>query len=269
MRSSYTLPILALLPTFTLATSTKVWKEPDLRPHTTADEPPHSILLALNRTVYDVTGSPRFYGPGGPYHHFTGRDASRAWVTECWDDEAQLTWRMDGLEAMFMPRYLDELMDDLAGGREVEGMESLGGMGVGREQMVQMAKMSVQKTGGVSEKKRAQRREEDAVEAKGKVEEALRHWVGFFEGKYEVVGSVEYVEDETPAPPAICEKAMQKRPVKGGKLEGLMGMAGMMGDGGPGAKGQAEEMPDFVKERLRQKEAAANDGEGFDERDEL
>lgn len=244
--------------------SAKVWKEAELRPHTTVEEAPNSILIAINRTVYDVSDSPKFYGPGGPYHHFTGRDASRAWVTECWDDEDQLTWRMDGIEEMFMPRYLDEMMDDLASGEEIAGMDSLDKMGVGKEQLVSMAKITAQKFGGVSKKKRAQRREEDAVEAKQKADDGLKHWVGFFEGKYPVVGTVEY-DESRPAPPPICDKAMGKRPMKQGKLEGLMGglnniMGSKQGEG-------KEEMPDFVKEKLKQKAAsAADDGE---ERDEL
>lgn len=128
----------------------------------------------------------------------------------------------------------------------------------------------------MSKKKRAQRREEDAAEAKGKVEEALKHWVGFFEGKYPVVGNVEYDEEGTAAAPPVCEKAMKKQPIKGGKLESLMknmgGMGGMMG--GQGADGGKEgQMPDFVKERLKQKEAAAaasgNEVEDVEDRDEL
>lgn len=258
------LPLLAYLcSTSYAADPTKVWSEADLRPHTDGD----SILIAINRTVYDVSSSPKFYGPGGPYHHFTGRDASRAWVTECWDDEDQLTWRMDGLEEMFMPKYLDEVMDDLASGKDVEGMDDLGGMGLAKEQVAQMAKMSVDKTGGVSKKMRAKRREEDLVEAKGKVDEALKHWIGFFEGKYAVVGTVEYDDKDTPEPPKICEKAMKKRPIKGGKLDSVMqGMAGMMGGAGADGKG-TEGMPDFVKDKLKQK--PADDLEDADMHDEI
>ena len=35
------------------------------------------ILMALNGTVYNVTQGKAFYGPGGSYHIFAGRDASR------------------------------------------------------------------------------------------------------------------------------------------------------------------------------------------------
>lgn len=39
------------------------------------------ILMAVNGTVYDVTKGKRFYGPGGPYASFAGRDASRNLAT--------------------------------------------------------------------------------------------------------------------------------------------------------------------------------------------
>ncbi|KAJ9586268.1 hypothetical protein L9F63_020088, partial [Diploptera punctata] len=35
------------------------------------------ILVAVNGKVFDVTKGKRFYGPGGPYSAFGGRDASR------------------------------------------------------------------------------------------------------------------------------------------------------------------------------------------------
>ena len=35
------------------------------------------VLVAVNGRVYDVTKGTRFYGPGGPYSGFAGRDASR------------------------------------------------------------------------------------------------------------------------------------------------------------------------------------------------
>lgn len=39
------------------------------------------VLVAVNGNVYDVTKGKRFYGPGGPYAAFGGRDASRCLAT--------------------------------------------------------------------------------------------------------------------------------------------------------------------------------------------
>jgi len=39
------------------------------------------ICVAVNGKVFDVTRGKRFYGPGGPYSGFAGRDASRGLAT--------------------------------------------------------------------------------------------------------------------------------------------------------------------------------------------
>ena len=220
--------------------------EADLRAYDGTDDS-KPIYLAINGTIYDVSASPAFYGPGGHYHHFTGRDASRAWVTECWDSEDQLTWRMDGIEKMFMPRYLDEELEKFKSGGDFD--LDLGGM-IPREQIVAMADAALKRLGTVTDSQKAARRKEDEAEAKQKVHDTLAHWVAFFanNAKYEAVGAVVYDEDGTPAPPALCESAMKKRQIKGGLLDSLMDVSAMGRKNDPAAADK--EMPDFVKARL-------------------
>lgn len=54
------------------------------------------IYLAVNGTVYDVTGNPSSYGPLGSYVFFTGTDAARAFVTGCF--KTDLTHDLRGLD---------------------------------------------------------------------------------------------------------------------------------------------------------------------------
>eukprot|EP00897_Mesotaenium_endlicherianum_P005964 jgi/Mesen1/5396/ME000268S04592 len=41
-------------------------------------DPKEPLLIAIRGVIYDVSRSRGFYGPGGPYEAFAGRDASRA-----------------------------------------------------------------------------------------------------------------------------------------------------------------------------------------------
>jgi membrane-associated progesterone receptor component len=43
------------------------------------------ILLAIEGRVFDVTKGSSFYGPGGPYGNFAGRDASRGMAKQSFD----------------------------------------------------------------------------------------------------------------------------------------------------------------------------------------
>ncbi|KAL7740431.1 hypothetical protein ACLKA6_013225 [Drosophila palustris] len=52
----------------------------ELRPYD-GNQPDGRVLVAVNGSVYDVTKGKRFYGPGGPYATFAGRDASRNLAT--------------------------------------------------------------------------------------------------------------------------------------------------------------------------------------------
>lgn len=236
--------------------------ETELRSFDGTDET-KPIYLAIDGTIYDVSASPTFYGPGGHYHHFVGRDATRAWVTECWDSADQLTWRMDGVEKMFTPRYMDEELEKAKAGGDVD--LDLGGM-IGRDHLIYMADVALQRLGTVTDSQKAKRREDDEKEAKQKVHDTLAHWKDFFakNGKYKAVGTVEYDEDGTPPPPAFCENALEKRPLKGGMLDAIMDLANM----GRKADGsERQDMPDFVKARLDQenKQKAQDDEATKDE----
>ncbi|KAM7192939.1 cytochrome b5-like heme/steroid binding domain containing protein [Naviculisporaceae sp. PSN 640] len=53
------------------------------------------VYLAVRGRVFDVTRGRNFYGPGGPYANFAGRDASRGLACGSFDEE-MLTKDLDG-----------------------------------------------------------------------------------------------------------------------------------------------------------------------------
>lgn len=56
------------------------------------NQPDGRVLVAVNGSVYDVTKGKRFYGPGGPYAAFGGRDASRGLATFSVTSNDQAEW---------------------------------------------------------------------------------------------------------------------------------------------------------------------------------
>lgn len=59
-------------------------------------DPSLPIYLAINGSVYDVSAKPLTYGPGGPYGFFSGRDAVRAFITGCFEQD--LTHDLRGID---------------------------------------------------------------------------------------------------------------------------------------------------------------------------
>lgn len=67
------------------------------------------IYVAVRGVVYDVTSRASFYGPGGPYHLFAGREAGRALALGSLDEQdvASPYPRLDDLQ----PAELEALRD--------------------------------------------------------------------------------------------------------------------------------------------------------------
>jgi predicted heme/steroid binding protein len=153
-------------------------------------DPALPIYLAINATVFDVSASPQTYGPGGSYHVFSGRDATRAFVTGCFQQD--LTGDLRGVEGMFIPV-------------EDEEDEEGGGMGLSKGQ-------------------KKIRAEQEKREARKKVAKEVERWVQFYRGssKYFEVGRVIDVSDgdgsgkegEGAEAPILCEAAEMARPTR-------------------------------------------------------
>lgn len=147
-------------------------------------DPSLPIYLAVNGSVFDVSANRPTYGPGGSYHFFSGRDATRAFVTGCFQED--LTPDLRGVEEMFIP---------------VDGED---------EDEV------------LSEEEKEARREEDLRNAWERVRKQVDHWEGFFRkhkdyvevGK--VVGGEELGEKRE-----LCAGAKKQKPKrKKGKGKG-------------------------------------------------
>ncbi|KAH7677456.1 membrane-associated progesterone receptor component protein [Dioscorea alata] len=61
-------------------------------------DPKKPLLMAIKGQIYDVSRSRMFYGPGGPYALFAGRDASRALALMSFDHN-DLTGNLEGLSS--------------------------------------------------------------------------------------------------------------------------------------------------------------------------
>ena len=145
------------------------------------NDPTKPIYLAINGTIFDVSAGARMYGPGGGYHGFAGRDASRSFVTGCFAEDR--TPDMRGVEEMFLP--VEDEDEDLSSRYwTAEELEAL--------------------------------REEELAVARQKAHDALAHWVRFFSNsdKYIEVGKVKREDGWLERLPRreLCQAAMKARP---------------------------------------------------------
>ncbi|KAJ1664054.1 Dihydrodipicolinate synthase [Coemansia sp. RSA 1813] len=70
--------------------SKKVPAKRDFTPHELAEcngkDEDTPLYIGVKGIVYDVSQSRGFYGPGGPYSNFSGRDASRGLALACFEE---------------------------------------------------------------------------------------------------------------------------------------------------------------------------------------
>lgn len=64
----------------------------------TGADPTKGIYVAIKGKVYDVSSRADFYGPGGSYHVFAGRDASRALALGSLEQADVENSSIDGME---------------------------------------------------------------------------------------------------------------------------------------------------------------------------
>lgn len=82
---------------YKLTTNRRLWTAQELILYNGTDEG-KPILLGILGSVFDVTKGRSHYGPGGGYHHFSGRDASRAFVSGNFTEDG-LTDSLHGLSS--------------------------------------------------------------------------------------------------------------------------------------------------------------------------
>ncbi|KAJ5433888.1 Cytochrome b5 [Penicillium cf. griseofulvum] len=140
------------------------------------------LYVAVNGTIFDVSANRMIYGPGGSYNFFAGRDATRAFVTGCFEED--LTSDMRGVEIMFMP--VEDVEDE-----------------------------------SITSAQRKIRRQKELRAAKARVEGVVNRWTEFFSNhkKYFEAGRV--IEDGgiDGEPWPLCEGAQKQRPKRSAMVE--------------------------------------------------
>jgi predicted heme/steroid binding protein len=93
--------------------------------------PELQLLVGLNGSIYDVSASPSTYGPEGSYHFFAGKDAARAFLTGCFQED--LTPDLRGAEDVYIPVETEAMIKSM----------SKGGLKIKRERERRLAKKKV------------------------------------------------------------------------------------------------------------------------------
>ena len=148
------------------------------------------VYIALNGTIYDVTAGRHVYGPGGSYNFFAGRDATRAFITGCFQED--LTPDTRGAELTYVP--IDDDVDENGELKRVGGSK------------------------GVTKAELKKRKERDTRLARKRVHETIEGWSRMFKGEagknYFEVGKVKREEGWLEKLPKreLCEQAQKQRP---------------------------------------------------------
>lgn len=164
-------------------------------------DPKKPVYVALDGIIYDVSEGRGVYGPGGSYNKLAGRDATRAFITGCFDTDLHPDVR--GAEDLYMPVTPAEAQAD---GRKVE------------DKYWKALEGAQEPSSG--EKKI--RRQQELKSAKKTVDMVVENWAVMFNGgrgkNYFKVGEVKREEgwmDKLPKPP-LCKDAQIRRPIRMG-----------------------------------------------------
>ncbi|KEQ85132.1 cytochrome b5, partial [Aureobasidium pullulans EXF-150] len=148
------------------------------------------VYIALNGTIYDVTAGRHVYGPGGSYNFFAGRDATRAFITGCFQED--LTPDTRGAELTYIP--IDDDVDENGELKRVGGRK------------------------GVTKAELKKRKERETRLARKRVHDTIEGWSRMFKGEagknYFEVGKVKREEGWLERLPRreLCEQAQKQRP---------------------------------------------------------
>lgn len=224
------------------------------------------ILLALNRTIYDVSSSPHVYGPGGMYSSLAAKDASRSYITTCFDPVDDLVPYFGGLEEAYVPVWLskkpwkEEMVDigksaEMMGGQDADDLIDAIRKKIGRKHVKKLQKEAY----------------EEGLE---KVKLQVQTWEKMFANKnYPIVGRVVGVEEEDPTKwrhLGFCEAARKLRPSLGDSLQKAMEAVGkgdkMNINMGQAMKNMGSKMPKKPKKSKKAKTEGdeASEGESDD-----